>query len=70
MPQTGQPTPGETPRQCRRNTARRHADAWREGFAYGFHDALRLAAREIHDPDVWAILDRLADDYELAAGDS
>jgi len=27
----------------RRNTVGRHADAWREGFGYGFRDALRLA---------------------------
>ena len=35
------------PRVCRRNTFDRHADAWREGFAYGFRDALRLVQREV-----------------------
>jgi hypothetical protein len=40
----------------------RHADAWREGFAYGFRDdALRLAQREVDDPTVWLTLSRLAD---------
>ena len=52
------------PRQCRRNIVGRHADAWREGFAYGFRDALRLAQREIHDPAVWLALSRLADRYD------
>lgn len=51
-------------RQCGR-----HADTFRWGFAHGFKDALRLAAREIDDPDVWAVLDRIADQYELAADD-
>jgi hypothetical protein len=46
----------------------RFARAWRTGFAYGFHDALRLAQREIDDPAVWVVLDRLAADYNLAAG--
>jgi hypothetical protein len=48
-------------RQCCHNTVGRHADAWREGFGYGFRDALRLAAREIDDPAVWLVLDRLAE---------
>jgi hypothetical protein len=56
-------------RQCRHNTVGRHADAWRDGFGCGFRDALRLAQREIDDPAVWAVLDRLAANYELA-GDS
>ena len=46
----------------------RFARAWRTGFAYGFRDALRLAQREIDDPAVWVVLDRLAADYDLAAG--
>lgn len=55
------------PRLCRRNTFGRHAgDVWREGYGYGFRAALRLAAREIDDPAVWVVLDRLADDYDLA----
>jgi hypothetical protein len=43
--------------------------AWRQGFAFGFRDALRLAAREVDDPAVWLVLSRLADEYELAGGD-
>lgn len=58
------------PRQCRRNTVGRREDAWREGFGYGFRDALRLAQREINDLDALLVLTRLAGEYELAAGDS
>jgi hypothetical protein len=59
------------------NTAKHHqggyrhssgADLWRDGFGCGFRDALRLAARRIDDPAVWVVLDRLADDYDLAGG--
>lgn len=46
--------------------ASRAGDVWREGFSHGFRDALRLAQRRIDDPEVWAVLDRLADDYSLA----
>ena len=54
------------PRQSRCNTVGRRADDWREGFAVGFRDALRLAQREIDDPAVWVVLNRLAADYKLA----
>ena len=70
MPQTGRPTPGEPPRPCRRNIVGRPAHLWRDGFRRGAVDALRLVGREIPDPRVWAVLDRLAERYELAAGDS
>ena len=56
-------------RQCRHNTVGRYADVWRDGYGTGFRDALRLAQREINDPAVWVLLDRIADHYELA-GDS
>jgi hypothetical protein len=45
-----------------------HSRASREGFGYGFRDALRLAGRRL-PPDTWATLDRLADDYELTTSD-
>ena len=51
-------------RQCGR-----YAHAWRHGFAAGFKDGLRLAAREFDDPHAWLVLDRIADQYELAADD-
>jgi hypothetical protein len=47
----------------------RYAHAWREGFGYGFLDALRLAARRTDDPDVWVMLSRLGEEYTLAGGD-
>jgi hypothetical protein len=47
----------------------RYAAGWRHGFTAGARDALRLAAREINDPHVWGILERLAADYDLAADD-
>ena len=46
----------------------RFAGAWREGFGYGFRDALRLAAREL-PPETWAVLGDLAERYGLAGGD-
>jgi hypothetical protein len=46
------------PRQCGR-----HADTFRWGYGRGFKDALRIAAREVDDPHVWPVLDRLADRY-------
>jgi hypothetical protein len=55
--------------QHKPNAASRHGTAWREGFGYGFRDALRCAARRTDDPDVWAMLSRLADEYDLAGGD-
>ena len=63
-----------SPRQCCRRMIGRYAHAWRNGFARGAVDALRLAARELDDPDVWVVLVRLADryddpdDYELCGG--
>ena len=53
-------------------TAPRHiggyASAWRHGFAYGFRDALRLAARRL-PAEAWSVLDALASEYDLAGGD-
>jgi hypothetical protein len=46
------------------------ASGFQEAFRRGAQDALRLAGREINDPDVWAVLDQIAERYELAAGDS
>ena len=48
----GRPGGCEPSRRCCRRMIGRPADVWREGFAYGFRDALRLAAREIPNPDV------------------
>jgi hypothetical protein len=66
-----------TGRQRRRGaTVGRCAYAWREGFTRGALDALRVAQREIDDPNLWLLLSRLADrygdpdDYELAGGGS
>ena len=56
-------------RQCRCNTVSRPADAWRDGFAHGFRDALRLAQREFDDPHAWLVLDQLADRDELCGGE-
>ena len=65
---TNQAQPIAAHRPCRRTPAvGRFVHAWREGFGYGFRDALRLAQRQIDDPAVWVVLDRLADKYELAA---
>ena len=47
----------------------RYADTFRWGFARGFRDALRLVGREVDAPHMWAVLDRLADRYELAGSD-
>jgi hypothetical protein len=49
-------------RQCGRD-----ADVWRDGFGYGFRDALRCAARRVEDPAVLATLSELAEQYELAS---
>ena len=43
----------------------RYGDVWRDGFGHGFRDALRLAARRL-PPEAWSVLDKLADDYDLA----
>jgi hypothetical protein len=57
-------------RHCRCNPpVSRYAGAWREGFCYGFRDALRLAARRTDDLEVLVMLSRLAAEYELAGGD-
>ena len=45
---------------------RQCSDCWREGFAHGWRDALRLAAREL-PPETWSMLDKLADAYKLAS---
>ncbi len=53
-----------TGRRCCCNTpTRRGAHLWREGWSYGFVDALRLAARHTDDPQVWMLLSRLAVRY-------
>ena len=67
---TNQVQPIAVGRQCRRNTVGRHAQFWRDGFLRGRVDALRVAMRHVDDLDTLAILIKLADDYELAAGDS
>ena len=43
----------------------RYASGWRDGFAAGAADALRCAGRQL-PPETWAILEDLADAYELA----
>jgi hypothetical protein len=40
---------------------------WREGFGFGFRDALRLAARL--PPEAWPTLEALASEFALAGGD-
>jgi hypothetical protein len=45
-----------------------YAYAWREGFGYGFRDALRLAARRL-PPECWHVMEALASEYELAGSD-
>lgn len=52
-------------RQAHGLPLRRGADLYREGFARGFRDALRLAARRL-PPETWPVLDALADEHELA----
>ena len=41
----------------------RPAQLWLDGFHAGAADALRRASREVDDPDVWALLDRIAENY-------
>jgi hypothetical protein len=51
----------------------RPAQLWRDGFRAGAADALRQVGREVHDPAVWAVLDRIAENYtsaELVSYDS
>jgi hypothetical protein len=64
----GYPQFSRVGRQCRCNTPVRwrYADDWRAVFRRGALDALRRAAREVDDPAVWVVLDRLADEYGLA----
>lgn len=45
-----------------------YAGAWREGFAAGFLDGLRLAARRL-PPEVWPVLEELASAYALCGSD-
>jgi hypothetical protein len=46
----------------------RYACGWRDGFGYGFRDALRLAGRRL-PPEYWHIVEALADEFDLAGGD-
>ena len=64
------PHQGHQPRPAysRSRQCGRYADTWREGFAYGFRDALRLAARQL-PPETWSTLAELADRYALAGGE-
>ena len=50
---------------CRRNTVGRYALGFKDGFLRGRVDALR----KVDDLDALAVLARLVDEYELAAGD-
>ena len=59
-----------TPRRPPARNARvgLYARGWREGFTCGAVDLARVASREIDDPHVWAVLDRIAQQYQLARG--
>jgi hypothetical protein len=46
----------------------RYANGWRDGFRAGAADALRVAGRRL-PAETWHIIEALADQYELAAGD-
>jgi hypothetical protein len=59
----------QAPRQAEPHSRRPAGEIWRDGFAYGFRDALRLAAREL-PPECWPVLHELANEYELAGGDA
>ena len=48
----------------------RYAHGWQAGFRRGRIDALRVAMRQLDDLDALAVLTALADEYQLAAGDS
>jgi hypothetical protein len=48
-------------------TTRCYAQGWRNGFAYGFRDAPRLAARRL-PVDCQLVLDQIVDEYNLAGG--
>lgn len=41
---------------------------FRDGFAHGFRDGLRIAARRL-PPDMRPVLEAIADDYDLSSGD-
>lgn len=58
---------GELPRQRHDS---RYMHGWQAGFRRGRVDALRCAMREVDVLDVLVVLARLADEYELAAGDA
>ena len=60
--------PNRTPRPLSGHRGS-YAHEWRQVFSRGALDALRCAAREIDDPRFWPALDRLAEQYELAADD-
>jgi hypothetical protein len=44
------------------------ADLYREGFGRGFRHALQLVARQL-PPESWAVLDQIANAYDLAGCD-
>lgn len=47
----------------------RYAEGWRDGFHAGGVSALRCAERRFEDPEVWAILGEVAQDYQPDAGE-
>jgi len=48
----------------------RYAAGWRDGFTAGAIDGLRRAGRWLPpDPDLWQVLEDLADAYTLVGGD-
>jgi hypothetical protein len=49
-----------TPRQC--------GDVFREGFARGFRDGVRMAMRRL-PPETWPALEALSSEFDLAGGD-
>jgi hypothetical protein len=55
---------------CRRRpTSRRYGAVWKEGFRYGFADAMRLLGRKVDDPALLAAIAELADEFALAGLD-
>jgi hypothetical protein len=54
----------DDPRPWRRSYVT--GSGFQEAFRRGAQDALRLVGREIDDPDVWAVLDRIAENYACA----
>jgi hypothetical protein len=66
-------TTGHHPSSNSDGTSRRpysgcHATVWRQVYARGFRDALRLAERRL-GPEAWLVLSALADEYDLASID-